>query len=271
LQTLIFKSESESISGFIEYNNTNSEIEICYNIEADILPIGFLKLYILSSKNPFNKPIIADTLEFKSQIATGKRIFSRTYLFENGFKDAMPDTFAIVKTDGSGNADSIEAVCFEKSEWEVEKVLKTIGICQSESPVKRGARIMKSIKERSRNTDPQIQKIWLDRLLKTVVKMKKSDISPVEDYTWYISEDMRPPLPLSAYRHLLFVTEVMTAFDKNGFYLFGIKDDGHTALSIKSNRNPFVNANDCSVKINDFFTVGVYLAPDGQYFEKIDK
>lgn len=271
MKTLIFKSDNENISGFIEYHASNNGIEICYNIKSVIPADGFLKLYIMSSKKPFNNPIIADTLEFKSQVATGKRTFGYLHLMEYGFSGSEADTFAIVKTDSKGNPDSVEAVCFAFAEWNVQKTLNNIGICHTESPVKRGEKIMEEIKKRTKTTNPEIQKIWLDRLLKAAVQMKKSDIYPIDGYSWYKIEDMHPPLPLSSYRHLLFVTEVMTAFDEEGFYLFGIKDDGHTALSIKANRNnPFVNANDCAVKTGDFFTVGIYLAPDGQYFEKIE-
>jgi len=270
LKTLILKSDNENISGFIEYSETNAGIEICYNIKDTFLPDGFLKLYILSSAKPFNKPIIADTLEFKSQVATGKRSLSYSYLTEYGLHKSEADTFAIVKTDSIGNPDSVEAVCFVNSEWNVKSALKNTVICQNENPAERGERIIESIKERTKTTDPKAQQLWIDKLLKSAVSMKKSNISPIEGYNWYICEDMRPPLPLSAYRHLLFVTEVMTAFDKEGYYLFGIKDDGHTAISIKASRNPFVNANDCAVKTGDFFTAGVFLAPDGQYFERIE-
>ena len=269
MKTLIFEDKSNKFSGFLEYFVLNGAIEINYNIKGEISQNIFLKIYALSSKKPFNKPIIADTLEFKANVASGKCRISNSSLLQNGFKESDIDTFAIAKSDFSENP--VVAACFTTTKWDIGGAFKGIEVCEVKNPAQRGKEILNSIKEKIKTNDPNFQKEWLSELLNAVEEMKKSDESPLSDYSWYILDSMKPPLPLSAYRHLLFVTEVMTEFEKCGHYLFGIKKDGHTALALKAERfNPFVNANDCAVKADDYFIVGVYLAPEGQYFEKIE-
>ena len=271
MKTLIF----EAVSGFAEYHNSDGNITVNYNINSNGLDEKRIyKIYALSSKKPFNKPLITDTLEFISGIASGKRELSRSVLMQSGFCASDIDTFAIVKTDEDGEAEEVSAACFASLKWDVEGAFlqKRIKVCAEEikHPAERGRELMESIRERTKTKDPSVQKMWLDILADTVKCMKKSDESPLDGYDWYISEDIRPPIRLSAYKHLLFVTEVISAFDRYGYYLFGVKENGHTALAIKSNDiNPFVNANDCASKIGDYRIVGIYLAPDGQYFEKI--
>lgn len=274
METLIFDAFIGNVSGFTEYYTTDGSIYITYNIKSDIgLENEIFKIYALSSKKPFNKPVIADTLEFKSGIAGESRRISRSSLEQNGFSDSDIDTFAVVKIDTNGNAEAVIAACFASLKWDIAGAFlnkSEMNIAKIKDPAERGREVLESIKERTKTKDPAAQMLWLTILSDAVRSMKKSDISPVQGYEWYISEDIRPPVELSAYKHLLFVTEVMTEFDRQGFYLFGVKGRSHTAVAIKSDGfNPFVTASDCAVKIDDYFTVGVYLAPDGQYFEKI--
>ena len=263
LKTLLF--DSNEISGFLEYSVKNSLIEINYRIKGDIKTDTFLKIYVLSSKKPFNKPLIADTLEFKENTASGSCVISHSTLLQNGYLESDIDTFAVAKADFSEKPIS---ACFDGIRWDISGAFKT---AELSNPKKHAIEVLNSIKDKMKTNNPDIQKLWLEKLNETVKNLKVSDISPLSDYTWYEIESMKPPIPISSYRHLLFVTEVMTEFEKYGHYLLGIKNDGHTALAVKSERfNPFINANDCAIKLDDYFVVGIYLAPDGQYFEKIE-
>lgn len=266
MKTLLF--DNKEISGFLEYSVKSGLIEINYRIKCDIKTDTFLKIYALSSKKPFNKPLIADTLEFKENTATGICSISHSSLFENGYLENDIDTFAVAKSDFSEKPIS---ACFAGEKWDVDGAFKRHGISETKNPKNHAIEVLNSIKEKMKTNDPNIQKRWLEKLEEATKNLKISDVSLLSGYTWYEIENMKPPIPISSYRHLLFVTEVMTEFEKCGHYLLGIKNDGHTALAIKSERfNPFINANDCVIKLDGYFIVGVYLASDGQYFEKIE-
>lgn len=270
MKTLFFESESGNISGFCEYFWQSGEIVLNYNIKQKKDFKNILKIYALSSKKPFNTPIIVDTLEFSSGTAASGRRISSSGLIENGYRKDDIDTFAVVKISASGKKESIEGVCFGENAWDIEGAFfeKNTEIASVKDPAERGREVLEEIKERTKTKDPAMQKVWLDILKEESEKLQVSEISLSENYKWYKIDKIRPPIALSGYRHLLYVTEIMTAFETSGEYLFGI-NGSHTALAIKcSSFNPFVNANDCTAKIGEYYAVGLYLAPDGQYFEK---
>lgn len=272
MKTLIFVPEEDEVSGIVELLEKDDRLKIKYDFKIKNINSDWMyKLYGLSAKKPFNPPFAVDTAELKSGYASSEREFTAAALFERGYLPYELDTFALVRKNPVTAEVKVAASCFSSLVWEVSGAFYKPHFEPIKSPVERGREILSAIKERTATPDPELKKIWLKRIDDGLNGFLKSKVSLSDRYEWYKIGDIRPPAPLPAYKHLLFVTPVTELFCENGFYLFGKGEDGHTALAVRTDGeiNPFVNADDCAEKIDDYYAVGVYLGDDGQYFERI--
>lgn len=272
MKTLIFIPSDDEVNGYMELTERENGIKIKYGFTLAEQEEGVIyKLYGLSAKKPFGTPVVIDTIEFKDNLAQSERELTLASLGERGYLPEEINTFVLVKKNFTTADVKVAAKCFAGLVWEVDGAFENTGEVKVISPLRRGTEALEKIKKRTQTTDANVHKIWLKRIENAVRDFEKFNTDISGKYEWYRINSMIPPVNLPAYRHLLFVTEVMESVYKNGFYLFGNGKYGHTALAvIAKSVNPFINADDCSKKINDFYTVGVLLAPDGQYFEKIE-
>lgn len=267
MKTAIFE-KNNMFEGVVEYKCSADKLRITYSVKpTGKAPKQIYKLYALSSSSPLSNPICVDTLDFSESTATGDKTVSAAEFKTAGFDCSDIDTFAIV-------SDShVAACCFEKYSWRVCGVFEKNSLPYKpdiENPIDRANRIMENFKAQTSSHNPSNAKFWIDSLKKACGKLDVSNNKLPAGYTWYTVKDIRPPIPLSSYRHILFTSEAVSAFDSAGEYCIGISEDGHTALAVKSaaGMNPFANASDCAVMFGGFQIVGILLAADGQYFEK---
>ena len=269
MKTLIFTPFDDDAGGIIEFCSADGRLKLKYNLKTACNENGIIyKLYGLCAKKPFNTPCILDTVEFINNISASKRDISRGTLAEHGYTSDDIDTFVIAKKNMETLEINPSAAAFDSLVWDVFGAFSVFQPVKVKNPVEHGREVLESIHMRTRTDNPEIKKIWCDKIDAAVVGLERSSVDIGCGCEWYEIRDIRPPVPLPAYRHLLFVTEVAELYDKNGFYLFGRGKDGHTALAIKTRGlNPFVNADDCAKRLGDYYAVGVYLGDDGQYFE----
>ena len=267
MKTAIFE-KNNMFEGVVEYKCSADKLRITYSVKpTGKAPKQIYKLYALSSSSPLSNPICVDTLDFSESTATGDKTVSAAEFKTAGFDCSDIDTFAIV-------SDShVAACCFEKYSWRVCGAFEKNSLPYKpdiENPIDRANRIMENFKTQTSSHNPSNAKFWIDSLKKACGKLDVSNNKLPAGYTWYTVKDIRPPIPLSSYRHILFTSEAVSAFDSAGEYCIGISEDGHTALAVKSaaGMNPFANASDCAVMFGGFQIVGILLAADGQYFEK---
>lgn len=271
MNTILFEETALCRRGFAEYGERHGGLYIKYSIEFKENITDIFKLTALSSKKPFAVPIVADTAVVENLCAASQREISHATLVRHGYTADDIDTFVLIKKCADGSWGDAATRCFGGIVWDAEGAFKADLTAISHSPTEKGKEILKSIKELTKCRSPETAQKWREKVSAAVNGMERCKNAPVMGYEWYTSYDIRPPVPLSAYRHLLYVTQVITCFDRDGFYLFGTADGGHTALAVRSDgSNPFVNADDCAVKNGSWWTVGVYLGDDGQYFEKAE-
>lgn len=274
MKTLIFVPLSDDVSGFMDLyeNNHGIKIKYAFNLCKNEEHIMY-KLYGLSAKKPMTEPLIIDTVEFKDGYSSAEKNITYAMIEERGYFGTEIDTFVLVKKNIVTSEVTIAAKCFLGLVWNADSAFELKTEIDIANPIQRGIEALEHLKERTATKDLKKYLIWHDKIKKSLKKYEpvKSDIS--DKYVWYKINSVNPPVDLSSYKHLLFVSGVMEIVYKKGYYLFGYGLQGHTAfaLEFEGDVNPFVNADDCSEKIGNFYTVGVFLAEDGQYFEKIDK
>ncbi len=274
MKTLIFIPSEYGISGYMEIFENEHSIKIRYGFKTENIEENYMyKLYGLCGNKPNVAPMAADTVEFKNGFAQSEREYSVAVLNEYGYTSAELDTFVLVKKNLVTADIVVCAKCFKYDEWNAEKAFEYNDTVNIINPLNRARDTLEAIKQRTCTKDSSVYKIWISEIQAAVKEYEKFDVSISDKYTWYKVNSLFPPVNLSAYTHLLFVTEIADTVYRHGYYIFGVGGGGHTAVAVKSlgNSNPFVNADDCCVKIGKFFTIGIYLAPDGQYFEKIEQ
>ena len=267
---VLMQNQNLGIIANIDYNMQDGGLFISYNIRARFVPQGHVyKLYALCSSKPGNQPLVIDTPEFCIDEAAGKKRFSKQCLLEqNLFADEI-DTFVIADKNLSDNTQRVIATGFERDSWNVDLVFENAKITV-ESPLERAAEVLEKIKSRTARSDASLCKYWRDAVNMSCQNTPRSKNCPSDKYEWYSFANIIPPVELGAYEHILFCARTVRAFAKNKEYLFGVGEGGHTAVALREECiNPFENADDCAVKIGDYYVVGVYLGNDGQYFERV--
>lgn len=272
MNTLLFEETDICNGGFIEYGARHGGLFLKYSIKFKINTDSIFKLVALSSEKPFNVPIVADTIEIKNLSADSQREISHETLVRHGYLADDADTFVLVQKCPDGSWGTVATRCFGGNVWNADNVFEAGLTTVMQTPAQRGKQILNSIKELTKCRTPQTAKKWAEAASLAASSMEKAQEAPVAGYEWYISHDIRPPVALSAYRHLLYVAPVINCFERYGAYLFGLAGGGRTALAVRSDgANPFINADDCATKVENWWVVGIYLGDDGQYFEKIQK
>lgn len=259
MQTLILKSYDEKILAVAEYLISSSGINIKFSVRGLNFP-GIHKLLLMSSLKPGNEPVIADTLELKDGTCFLERTVTSGDIAYKGYYPGDIDTFVLAGRDG--NRYFSEAVGFLRFFWNVDLSLKRLsdGVVPSYAF------------EQSRHLQHSgVCSGIMEEIEEFCSAALRSPDVPMECMEWYVLEKMCPPIDISAYRHILTPEAVNMMKSDGSPLLFGIKKEGLTAFAHKSlGSNPFENADDCTVKVGDYYIVGIRFKEDGQYFERID-
>ncbi len=267
LQTVILRTMNYSLGGVVEYTVLGDSLKVSYNLNRKSEKQNpILKLVLMSSQRPFNTPVIADTIEFDRLDASGNKLIGIQELSLKGYNASDIDTFAVVSKE-NGSA-VVAAVGFSGLLWDVSQSVKNMFASPRDFALVRGELLLKKIKRPVE--DEEAFKRTVEELEALKSALNTSLTFPCPNYAWYDLTELRAPLEVSSYKHLLYVPEVYEAFIDEKILLFGIGEGGRSAFALRTTgANPFVNADDCAVKYGDYWVVGVCFAPDGQYFEKI--
>lgn len=255
---MIFEKNEICAGGFTEFCVSRRGLTVKYGIKFFAFGGEICKLFVSSGKFSC-EPVLADTLEIKEQsdglfFASGAREIALSEFEKSGFSPSFADTFVVIK----------------KDEYGAKKVITTATETAAEeplSPKERGKKALLAVKAASAGKTRGANAVWARKISDFAKNLNEAKENILPFYTWYELRDVRAPLSLSAYRHVMYCAEVLTCFEKTGYLLLGV-NGFHTALAAKADFNPFVNAEDCAEKAGDWFAVGVLLGEDGVYFEK---
>lgn len=267
MQTVILRTMNYSVGGVVEYAVLGDSLKVSYNLNRKSeKPNPILKLVLMSSQRPFNTPVIADTIEFDRLDASADKLIGIQELSLKGYNASDIDTFAVVSKE-NGTA-VVAAVGFSGLLWDVSQGVNNMFASPRDFALVRGELLLKKIKRPVE--DSEAFKRTIEELEALKSALNPSLTFPCPNYVWYDLTELRAPLEVSSYKHLLYVPEVYEAFTEEKILLFGIGEEGRSAFALRTTgANPFANADDCAVKHGDYWVVGVCFAPDGQYFEKI--
>lgn len=257
METFILKNLKDGISAVVDYYPKYDSIKTVYNIRCT--DSGIYKLVAMSSLKPSFEPMIVDTPEFKNSFAQGNREITSRDSSYKGYRLSDIDTFVLAQKTPEGFLPV--AVHFCRLAWDFGANEFFLPSFQTEESIRRAQKVLDSIKTASDSAvfDKYVQKL---NFFKTL--FKKSHLSPLDSFEWYEVCCKSHIEGISAYRHAL------GQLDKKISFLWGVKDDGITALAVKSDLNfSFPNVSDCVIKCNDYYVVGVVFRKEGQYFAKI--
>ena len=259
LQSIILKS-IKNLTGTVSYRVTHEGVYIQWDAVAD--EDEDVVVSLVSFRKPGNLPVIASEIRFLKGNNSGSCTVSEDDLILNGYSASDADTFVF----SSKTSYRVLAVGYGGFLWDVGYKIKEI-MRKKDYSLVRGNQILKSIKK------PPADIYGYQKVILQIENSERSlapaEISPVKKYRWYSIKGENLPVHMSAYKHLLSDEKAKNTLMQSGELLFGIGNNGRTALALKSPDNPFVTAEDCACKTGEYFVVGVRFAPDGQYFEKI--
>ena len=265
MKTVILSPYELNSEGVVYYYCRDGFLEVRYSINFRE-ENRVATLWGLSSKKPSGYPLKIVIPLVENGRAEGSVQLAQKDLAIGGYNLKDIDTFALVCKSPIGMC--VASLGFGGLNWNIsysidrlcrEKEQRVLDECSTllENPV-------------SPNTDQDAYRFVITELKASERRLCKASVSPLGGYNWYIYPFDVFPFNMSIYRHLTSAPEFEKAYQNNRICFLGIGNVCHTALAIKSERNPFVNAEDASVYINGHWIVGVGLLPEGQCFEKPD-
>jgi len=265
METVIIKSITFCLEGVVDYSVSSDEIKVSYNVKCNS-PGAMIKLLLLSSLKPLNKPVAADTLEFGAKTASGQRRFASSHLALSGYRPLDIDTFVFAEKTPHGYVE--RGTAFSRLYWDTAEAIGTADDIVKDASLKNADCLLNSLK---RLPAPEIRTAFVQKINLLKTNLKKSSFIPNKKFEWYELDLPEAPVDASAFFHLL-TPSAKAIIQKSGFPLmFGVGEGGMTALAVrKPEKNPFENAEDCTAVANGFYVVGVLFGDDGQYFVRVE-
>lgn len=259
METVIMRPFQKNITGAVEYIYLGNALKLRYSISMEEKSdFGICKLMLMSSLRPSNPPVVADTMEFKGKTAWGEVTISENSLAFCGYNPSDIDTFVLFGKE----QESILSVGFGRLFWDVYGSIGQKGI--ADPSVMRAREIADRIPQ---NTDWEAYHSAIMSVNKLRCDLQKAPQKPLlVGFDWFVMAEDKIPIDISSLVHLL----PHEIFDICTEVLIGFDGEQTIVLAAKSDANPFENAPDCSVFSKGYWLVSVKLAPEGQYFVKLN-
>ncbi len=262
METVILCPYELDADGVVHYYFSEDYFEIRYSLNFNEKS-RVATLWGLSSKKPFNYPCKIDIPLVKNGRAEGVRQLSCKDLGINGYSLTDIDTFALICKSPIGLC--VAALGYGGLTWNISYSIGRILKDEDDSVLYDCRKKLEKLKKPSvKESD---YKWVLDGLKTAAFRLEKIHDEPLEGYRWYKYTKDLFPFGISIYAHLTDTEEFAKAYQNGRECLLGLRDMCHTALAMKCNHNPFVNAQDVAVFVNGYWIAGVGLFPEGQFFE----
>lgn len=289
MNSIIISPYTKGVSGTAERTSTESSTSIRFDINHPQYETGdMLRLYVMSTSHAAHSPYLIGYYEAKGSADTLSGNFTDDNLKDKTFSRSDADTYLITHYDGK-NEEPVAAAFFGL-EWNAARFLTATaddgedkqnadgrihsehGNSNCDAAIANAKKVLGGLKN-----GKKISKAKIDEYI-SGVKKTLSAYEPLEGelaadgYEWHKITGKSRITNLSAVSHILSGKYAMSAVNRAGYYIAGIKNDDpcHIAIGIPECRHvcPMPQLRDCCVFSGGYHIAGVYLADDGQYFEK---
>ncbi len=268
-KTVVISPYEKNISGTLTHFIENGTMHIKLNLSAKCSENDILRLYALSTSHAALDPYLAEIYDGYCASFPESKTEEKDVL-GTGYKISDFDTFVITRYNEQ-NEEAIGAAFFGL-EWSAAKFLKKDFLPPSpeaDTPMERAKEILGRRKPtcKSQKTD-----VYATQFSNNCLKYHTVSLNGANGYTWYKIDGAKSITQLSGVAHALSNSNAVLALKQSGHYLAGIckKDFHHIAIAVPSSPNicPMPQLSDCCEYIDGYHIVGIFLANDGQYFEK---
>lgn len=301
MNSIIISPYTKGVSGTAERVCTADSVSVRFDMNHPAYADGdMFRLYAMSTSHAAETPYLIGYYEAKGHSGTVSGEFTAESVADKSFNIGDADTYLVTRYDGE--IEEPVAAAFFGLEWNAARFLTaapTEDGGKAHKPVEnreKNERNEKTAQKKSAvNDDIAVanakkvlggmkngRKISRAKINEYVSGIKKNlaayeiiggDTELESDgYEWHRVTGGSGITNLSAVRHILSGRYAAAAVGKAGYYIAGVKKDDpcHIAIGIPECRHvcPMPQLRDCCVFSGGYHIAGVYLAEDGQYFEK---
>ncbi|MBQ7900887.1 MAG: hypothetical protein IJ365_02835 [Clostridia bacterium] len=275
-KTVVISPYQKDISGTLEHNIINDKLVIRLRLNhPEYNQQDIFRLYAMSTSHAARSPYLAEIFdvsdtEFHAEI-------DKNIAEGSGYNINDIDTYVVTKF--NEREEIPIAGAFMGLEWSAARFLKkqdrhstqNQSEPRPDTPVENAKQILKSRKKPGSVSKQQID-MFAQKFADSIKDFEKLEISKGDGYEWYKVTSRDVPCALSAVRHVLSNQNAVTAMRSAGHYIAGIakSDFHHIAIGIPACPHvcPMPQLTDCCDYADGYHIAGIFLANDGQYFEK---
>ncbi len=271
-KTVVITPYQKEVSGTLEHERQFDDIVIRIRLNHPVYQNeDILRLYALSTAHAARRPYLADIFDVQSQLLCAR--IKPDAVPAIGY--ALDDIDTYIITVYNQQNETAIAGAFLGLEWCAARFLNTTATTDCDEPKPdtplENAKILLETHKGAGATQSRIQAI-VKSFETAVADFEQLSLAGGDSYIWYrINGDTQLSAP-SAVRHILSGNAALSAIRVAGHYIAGIcKDDNrHIAIGVPACRYncPVPQVADCCVFADGYHIAGIFLANDGQYFEK---
>lgn len=236
-----------------------------------------LKLYALSTSRAAAYPYIVGIYQTQGTSTDICETISAEDVSACGYRLEDIDTY-LLTLNSEGEEEAVAAAFFGL-EWNAARFLtRPFNSAQpKEEPIdadntlKKAENLLQNIKRGKKVSAEKIDG-YINDFKKNIQKFEKCEDVDSAVFEWYKITSAAPISALSAVHHILCGKFAKSGIQSAGYYIAGIKrtDNRHIAIGIPGCRHicPMPQLSDCCSFEGGYHIAGIYLAEDGQYFEK---
>lgn len=305
MNSIIISPYTKGVSGTAERVCTADSVSIRFDMNHPAYADGdMFRLYAMSTSHAAEQPYLIGYYEAKGRSGTVSGEFTAKAVSDKSFNICDADTYLVTKYDG--DSEEPVAAAFFGLEWNAARFLtadtrgetgtehkaaqsrekhekpgnhercgslENSGV-QDDMAVANAKKILGGMKNGKKISRAKINE-YVSGIKKNLAAYEiiGSDTELESDgYEWHRVTGGSGITNLSSVRHILSGRYAAAAVGKAGYYIAGVRKDDpcHIAIGIPECRHvcPMPQLRDCCVFSGGYHIAGVYLAEDGQYFEK---
>ncbi len=268
-KTVVISPYEKNISGTLTHFVENQTLHIKLNLSARCGENDILRLYALSTSHAALDPYLAEIYDGNSGSFPEAKIEEKDVL-GTGYKIPDFDTFVITRY--NEQKEEAIAAAFLGLEWSAAKFLKKDTNANSPTPDTPMDRAKEILGKRKGTLQSQKTDMYANEFRANASKYHTVSLQGADGYSWYKITDAKSITRLSGVAHALSNSNAISALKQSGHYLAGIckSDFHHIAIAIPECRHicPMPQLSDCCEYVDGYHIAGIFLANDGQYFEK---
>ena len=277
-KTVIISPYVKGVSGTLEQEISGDTINIHIVLNhPDYGSDSIIRLYALSTAHAAKMPYLAEI--YDGSAGELNACIRREDIAAVGYVPEDIDTYLLTKYTTSGEIPLAGA--FLGLEWCAARFLqKSSALCNEEDEQIREPKPDTPLEQAKELLSSRCTKTISDEMIDAIIgdftaEVKEHYAVALPDnsiYNWFRIDKDVPIGNLSAVAHILGGGRTRSALRTYGYYIVGIhrSNKRHIAVGIPSDRQncPTPQVSDCSAFSDGYHITGIFLANDGQYFEK---